>query len=226
MKVLVFDLGGTLMEYVGMSDSWTAYYRQGFEAIKEKYRCGVSEADIETSVEILKKYNPRVNYREEEYAPEVLFSEALAHWKEKPPLKACIDTFWEGLQLQVRIYPETVPFLRRMRAQGCQIAVLTDLPSAMPDERFRRDIQELQEYFDFYVSSQTCGFRKPNTKGLRLIAKHYQVPVAKLIFVGDEEKDRKTALRADCRFRLLNRNERGSGGICSLWELEKLPEKD
>lgn len=220
MKVLVFDLGGTLMEYAGMPYSWTAYYRQGFNAVKEKYRCRVSEADVGASVEILTKYNPREHYREAEYAPEFLFSEALAHWKEKPSLSACIDAFWAGLQLQACVYSETIPCLRELKKQGFMLAVLTDLPSAMPDERFLKDISELRELFDFYVSSQTCGFRKPNDRGLRVIAEHYQVPVDELIFVGDEEKDRKTALRAGCRFVRINRNERAGGGVRSLRELE------
>lgn len=43
-KVLVFDLGGTLMEYKGMPDSWIDYYKQGFETINSYYHCGVSEA--------------------------------------------------------------------------------------------------------------------------------------------------------------------------------------
>lgn len=30
MKVIVFDLGGTLMEYEGMPLNWSNYYEQGF----------------------------------------------------------------------------------------------------------------------------------------------------------------------------------------------------
>lgn len=38
MKVIVFDLGGTLMQYVGMPHSWVEFYQQGFEAICRKVR--------------------------------------------------------------------------------------------------------------------------------------------------------------------------------------------
>ena len=64
MKVIVFDLGGTLMEYIGMPLSWVDYYRQGFEAIKEKYNCEVADDILEESIELLKAFNPRVNPRE------------------------------------------------------------------------------------------------------------------------------------------------------------------
>lgn len=31
MRVIVFDLGGTLMEYEGMPHSWVDYYEQGIQ---------------------------------------------------------------------------------------------------------------------------------------------------------------------------------------------------
>ncbi len=67
------------------------------------------------------------------------------------------------------------------------IAALTDLPSAMPDEIFRRNISELMSCFDYYVSSSVAGYRKPNCKGLKMISEKFSVPSRELIFVGDEE---------------------------------------
>ena len=134
MKVVVFDLGGTLMEYVRMPDSWVDYYTQGFEAINEKYCLGVSESDIIKSVEVLKGYNPRVNYREDEYSPEYIFSKVLEHWENNVPVTDCINTFFEGLNLKAIIYPDTISALEKLKSIGYQIATLTDLPTAMPDE--------------------------------------------------------------------------------------------
>ena len=222
MKVIVFDIGGTLMEYVGMPYSWVDYYKQGFEAVNKKYSLGATKADIQKSVEILKKYNPRVNYREEELSPEFLFTKATAHWEKTVDLNDCIDTFFEGFDLKAIIYPDTVPTLKKLKNMGYAVAALTDLPSSMPDELFKRDIPELLELFDLYVSSQTCCFRKPNTAGLKLISKHFGVAVSELVFVGDEEKDRKTAENAHCRFISINRNEKISGSICNLEELTVL----
>lgn len=226
MKVIVFDIGGTLMEYVGMPPSWVDYYKQGFEAVNEKYALGGTESDIEIAVEILKKYNPRVNYREEELSAEFLFSKAMAHWGKNIDLNDCIDTFFDGFSLKAIIYPDSVPMLKKLKSMGYSIAALTDIPSAMPDELFKRDIPELLGLFDLYVSSQNCGYRKPNTAGLKFIAEHFGVPVNELVFVGDEEKDRKTAENAPCRFISINRNEKISGSICNLEELTVLLEYD
>ena len=95
----------------------------------------------------------------------------------------------------------------------------------MPDALFKKDISVLLEYFDLYISSQSCSYRKPNSKGLQQISEYFRVPITELVFIGDEEKDRKTAVNAGCHFILINRKERVRDGICSLHELEALLEK-
>lgn len=212
------------MEYAGMPDSWVDYYKQGFEAVNEKYKLGVSQPDIIKSVEALKEFNPRVNYREEEYSPESIFSKVLKHWDYKMPVADCINTFFKGLNLETIIYPDTIPSLLKLKDMEYKVATLTDLPTAMPDELFKKHISSLLQYFDLYISSQSCGFRKPNSKGLQQISEYYHVPMTELIFVGDEEKDRKTAVNAGCQFVLINRKEKVSDGICNLNELVTLME--
>lgn len=47
MKVVVFDLGGTLMQYVGMPYSWEDFYYKGFEEIIREFRYPVSQEVVE-----------------------------------------------------------------------------------------------------------------------------------------------------------------------------------
>ena len=116
------------------------------------------------------------------------------------------------------IYPETINVLQKLK-KGYTIAALTDLPSAMPDEIFRRDISELLGYFDYYVSSTVAGYRKPNCKGLQMISERFSFPITELIFIGDEEKDRRTAINAHCKFIWLQRTEKNEESIGNLNEL-------
>lgn len=183
MKIIVFDLGGTLMQYEGMPYSWVDFYQQGFDSIIQKYNCNVSKEDIQKSVQILKDFNPRVSGREVEYSAEHIFSNALEHWHIDPPIKNCIETFWQGLKLSAKIYPDTIEVLQELKEKGYIIATLTDLPNAMPDEIFKKDISGLLCYFDYYVSSCVAGYRKPNCKGLQMISNKYGVPVTELVFV-------------------------------------------
>lgn len=217
--MIVFDLGGTLMQYVGMPHSWADYYPEGFAAILEKFQCSVPQKIVENSVQMMKDINPRIHYREVEHSAESVFTKVLEPWHLDVPVEACIETFWSGLKLKVEIYPETIPVLQKLREKGWVIAALTDLPSAMPDELFRRDISGLLEYFDYYVSSFVSGYRKSNGRGLQMISEKFATPVTELLFVGDEEKDRETALRAGCRFVLMDRNRKREEGIKDLTEL-------
>lgn len=221
MNVIVFDLGGTLMQYEGMPYSWIDYYSIGFKTLNNKYKCNASEMLINKSVEILKSYNPRINYREVEYTPQQIFAEALKKWNIACPLEEMIYSFFEGLQLKSVIYEETIPIIIKLKEYDYKIATLTDLPTAMPDDLFKKDIKELLPYFDLYVSSLSCGFRKPNPQGLNYIAKYFGISINELLFVGDEEKDRKTAENADCKFAKIVRNETLTNKVYTLQNLLK-----
>ena len=207
------------MQYVGMPLSWVDFYHKGFEAVNDKYNCKISSNLIDEAVQILKEFNPRVNYREIEHSAEYIFSKALEKWHIDIPIQNCIETFWSGLKLSVEIYPDVIEVLKALKEKGYVIATLTDLPNAMPDEFFKRDIAELLIHIDYYVSSSVAGYRKPNCKGLQLISDKYNVLISDLIFVGDEEKDRNTANNAHCKFIKIDRTKRGDKSICNLYEL-------
>lgn len=205
MKVIVFDLGGTLMEFAGMPLSWVDYYEIGFKNIAKTFDIDVSEEDIDLSVQIMKSYNPRVNYREKEYSAEYIFEKSLKHWNIQIDIKYAIEEFFNGMNLNSVIYDDSINTLKALKSKGYRICALTDIPSAMPDDLFKESIEELLQYIDFYVSSQSCGYRKPNAHGIELIAEKYNVALSDLVFVGDEEKDKLLAEKIGCKFYLIDR---------------------
>lgn len=206
MNIIVFDLGGTLMEYRGMPLNWCDYYEKGFRRIAEQFSLSVTAKQLDQASAVMRAWNPRIRPREEEVDPRLIFKQALAGWDCMIPVGEAVEAFFDELELRVEIYPDVLPALRQLRAAGWTIAALTDLPTAMPDELFKRHIQELLLYFDCYVSSQSCGFRKPNPVGLYWIAEKYHVPVYELVFAGDEDKDERTARNAGCRFIRIDRS--------------------
>jgi len=224
LKIIVFDMGGTLMQYIGMPLSWIEYYRQGFDEIIKEYNLIISQEMIEESVEILKSFNPRISKREIEYSPEYIFTEVLRKWNISIPVEKCIAVFWRGLRLKAQIYPDAIDTLVKLKEKGYIIGIFTDLPNAMPDSIFINDIFPLKKYIDYYVSSSVAGFRKPNSTGLKIIADKYSASVCELIFVGYEDKDEKTALNAGCRFIRINRLGKQTGSITCLYELSEIIE--
>ena len=209
MNVIVFDIGGTLMEYVNMPNVWIDWYDSAFRHVRDKLGLPLTDAQLAESIEVLKQYNPRVKYRERDYAPEQIFRYAAAKWDFAYSLPGVISAFFEDMKLTPLIYPETIQVLKKLRSAGWKIATLTDVATGMPDELHKSYFPELMQYFDMYVSSQSCGFRKPNPEGVHQIAAHFGADEKQFIFVGDEPKDIKTAQNVGCRSVLIDRKGRG-----------------
>lgn len=227
MKVIVFDIGGTLMEYDGMPLSWLDYYKTAFEYVRSELGLGITDDDINRSYEVMKSYNPRINPREQDVSPDVIFSEATVHWQGDFAISDVIDKFFDSMNLTAYIYPETIDFLDKLKWKGYKIAALTDVATGMPDELHKSYFSELLPYFDRYVSSITCGYRKPNPKGLQEIADYFGVTADEMIMIGDEEKDIKTGKRFGCMSVLIDRRNRNADfkqdytitDLNGLWEL-------
>lgn len=225
MKITVFDIGGTLMEYVGMPNVWLDFYPKAFEHISKKLP-QLTDSEITRSLEIMRSYNPKVNYREIDYSPEKIFGDVVAHWKCDFELGDVIIAFFESMHLTAYTYPESIAALKELKEHGCIIATLTDVASGMPDELHKSYFKELLPYFDMYVSSQSCGYRKPNPKGLEDIAEKYAAQKSDMVFIGDEEKDIITARRFGCKAVLIDRRKSGAnfGQDVTLTDLTDIKE--
>lgn len=203
--ITVFDVGGTLMEYRNMPNVWLEFYQDAFEHVRKTLKLDISDADMARSLDVLRSYNPKVKYREIDYTPEKIFGDVTKHWQADFDLSQVIDTFFSSMKLTPYTYPETVSVLGQLKADGYKIATLTDVATGMPDELHKSYFTGLLPYFDLYVSSVSCGYRKPNPKGLRDIAEHFSVTADDMIFIGDEEKDIVTAKRFGCKSVLIDR---------------------
>lgn len=195
IKVAAFDIGGTLMEYKGMPGVWIDYYENGFKHVREKLLPQISDDDIAAGMAILRGYNPTIKYREADYSHERIFGEIAQKWGTDISVDKIAYCFFEAFPLEAYTYPETIPVLYQLCTTGIKIATLTDVATGMPDELHKSYFPELMPYFDLYVSSTSCRYRKPNIKGLVDIAVHFGVKPDEMIFIGDERKD---VLVANC----------------------------
>jgi len=205
IKLFIFDLGGTLMEYKGMHLSWTEYYKPGFEYVNRVLELGLSEKQIDDSVKIFCDYNPTVNPREKEIEPEVIFGDIIKGWRTTIPVEKIIDVFFESLKLESVIYDDSIPTLERLKKAGYKIAAMTDVATGMPDLMHKNYVKPLLPYFDLYVSSLSCGYKKPNPKGLSDISEQLGIAQENMVMIGDTLRDINAAKNFGCRSILINR---------------------
>lgn len=208
-RAVVFDLGGTLMEYRNMPNVWVDFYASAFEHVRCTLLPALSDDDLAAALQKLRSYNPSVNYREVDYTPEKIFTDVTAGWPGDFQVQDVIRVFFSSMQLEPYIYPETLAVLQKLKADGYVLAALTDVATGMPDELHRSYCKELLPYFDLYISSVSCGWRKPNPKGLEMIAERFSLSPQAMLYVGDEKKDILCAKRFGCRSVLVDR--KGSG---------------
>ena len=206
IKLFVFDLGGTLMEYKGMHLSWAGYYKSSFEYANEKLELGLSNQQIAASVQIFTDYNPAVNPREKEIDPEIIFDDIIKGWGTTLPISKIIDVFFESLHLEPVIDDDSIPVREKLQKFGFKIAAMTDVATGMPDLMHKNYVTPLLPYFDLYVSSLSCGYKKPNPKGLRDISEHFGIAPENMVMIGDTSRDINAAKNIGCHSILINRS--------------------
>ncbi|NLT52500.1 MAG: HAD family hydrolase [Ignavibacteria bacterium] len=208
-KVVIFDLGETLIEYVNVPLSWKNLYPEIFNRINEYNMLGLSEHQIEKICCNLEKYNTRINPREKEFSAEYIFFNILEEFRIYDDIitQKIIPQFFNFFQQKRKTYPETEEVLKTLKENGLKTAIFTDVPYGMPDEFVFEDIKSFASYIDKVVTSVSAGFRKPNPAGLEMICDHFPADKNEIIYVGNEEKDIIVCKNIGCKSVLINREE-------------------
>ena len=82
---------------------------------------------------------------------------------------------------------------------------MTDVATGMPDLMHKNYVTPLLPYFDLYVSSLSCGYKKPNPKGLREISEQLGIAPENIVMIGDTSRDVNAAKNIGCRSILIKR---------------------
>ena len=206
MKGVVFDIGQTLA-YYPFPLNWSALYRPAFERIADRFDLQISEAEYEHIGATLAKYNTRINPRETEVSSDVIFREIIEGTNMPMELLDDIkNEFYLFFRRDVVLYDEVKDTLKKLKDNGVLIGTLSDVAYGMDNKYALEDISEAIDYIDFPYTSNDVGYRKPSSKGLRLLSEKMNIAVDKIAFVGDEKKDVECAKNAGAIAVLINRD--------------------
>jgi len=207
MKLVIFDLGETLVFYEGLGLSWKEHYQSALEKAFKKIDYQITLNELEYCKEILIFYNTREQHR----IFEVKESEVLQRVAEVCNKR--ID--WQRFELEFFNYfkrkakPEetAINTLEYLKQKGIGIAVLSDAAYGMPKDLLVNDLGDLQKLIDVVYSSTDIGFRKPHPKGIEKLIKQFESGKDQVLFVGNEKKDIEVAINAGVKSLLLSKSD-------------------
>lgn len=109
-----------------------------------------------------------------------------------------------------RPFDDAVPTLRRLRADGLRLGVLTN--GEEDQQREKLDRTGLSEHVDVLIASSTLPFGKPHPLAFSAAVERLGVRAEEVLMVGDSlDKDVRGALAAGLRAVLLDRSDAHAG---------------
>ncbi len=189
IKAVVFDIGHTLVHYKNPLN-WKSLYEPALKNVEQQCKYQLTEKNYADAISILSEYNTRMNPREKEVSSDYIWSRILDSWnKEISDLLMCKEAFYSFFRNECFIYSDVLEFLSYLRVRNIKTATLSDVPYGLDNKYALEDISDIIEYIDLPYTSNDIGYRKPNVKGLQIIAEELGVLVQEIMYIGDEEKD-------------------------------------
>ena len=189
IRVLLFDLGGTLMY---ARDPWPPILERADHALIESLRAqGLTlerEALYEEFHQRLSEYRFSRNtdlfeittfsvlrglLTEKGYA-------SLPEWI----IRSALDAMYAVTQLNWELEEDAIPTLKELERRGYRLGMVSNAGD-------NKDVIQLAErfgietYFDFILTSATCSYRKPHARIFELALSHWQMRPQEAAMVGD-----------------------------------------
>ncbi|MFD1772474.1 HAD family hydrolase [Paenibacillus rhizophilus] len=190
MKAIGFDLGDTLIYYRNVQASWTDLYERSLTKLLQDIGMDQNDELIEAAVQILKKFNTRINPREYEVKDTDIFQEILQVWGINKDMKQTIHTFFSFFQAGSHMFYYTLPILKYLKERNIKIGILTDVPYGMSRELVMKDLKGFEQYVDVLITSVEVGYRKPRSEGFIQLAHQLGCHPEQMSYVGNEERIR------------------------------------
>lgn len=209
IKAVVFDIGHTLVHYKNPLN-WKSLYEPALRNVSEQCNCQLTKKNYADAISILCEYNTRINPREKEVSADHIWGRILKAWnKELSDLLMYKEAFYSFFRNDCFVHADVLEFLTFLRVRNIKTATLSDVPYGLENKYALEDISSIIDYIDLPYTSNDIGYRKPNVKGLEMIAQELGVLVQEVMYIGDEEKDIICANNAGAVSVLIDREVKG-----------------
>ncbi|MFC1752551.1 HAD family hydrolase [Thermoproteota archaeon] len=178
LRAITFDLDNTLIDFIYFKKKATAaaasaMIKAGFKGNKDKLKKELFKFYLSHGIESDDAFQTFLEKRKG-YSDRILAA----------ALNAYLKTKYENL----RPYPKVKPTLRKLKAKGLKLAIVTDAPRLKA--YMRLDAMGIADMFDVVVGLEDTGRKKPSTLPFRKALKELKVKPSEAMHIGDwREKD-------------------------------------
>ena len=190
IRGVIFDYGSTLITFDG---DWAAVRVQAHHALLEALRSdGVEPRETQFLDRLARKFDEyerkRLVDHMETTATAVLVETLQAEGVPPQPLsriQRALRAMYEVYESHWKLFPQTLGALRKIRALGLRLAMLSN---ASDEANVRRMLanHRLESYFDPIVISAAIGVRKPDARAFQPVLNAWGIPARDIVMVGDQ----------------------------------------
>lgn len=195
IKVVIFDLGGTLIEYAGPYGSWPALETPGFQAaydaLNQNGRLLPPFADFrEAGFRRLPALWGAATRREQNFRVVDLLT---AVWQDvgtaavtAAELSAAAASYGRAIQAQAWLIDQAVETVQQVRAAGYRVGLVSN--TMFPGSLHRADLERfgLLPYFEALLFSADINKWKPNAEPFLHVLDELQAGPDTAVYVGDD----------------------------------------
>lgn len=182
IKLVIFDVGGTLLDYR------PALNRLNVKILKKIYNIKVDEREVQKVVDetdsiLGSSYLPKAS-------ADLLISKNILKKFGIPISNArnfekefSDDAYNQFVYKRMKLYSDALPTIKKLKGKFL-IATLANTS----DKVFHKNIlkkTKLKKHFHLYIDSDSVGIRKPNSKIFRLVLKHFNLKPKEAVMIGD-----------------------------------------
>lgn len=132
-------------------------------------------------------------------------------WPGQADLAEEMQRWWQADRFD-SVFPDVLPALRKLRALGIPMAILSNYTTDLEDLLHHLS---LREFFDFVIISASVGIAKPDPRIFDLAVVRADLPRHRLLYVGDHfGDDIEGARAANIDAVLIDRSTRHSRALC------------
>lgn len=194
MDAVGFDLDGTLFDHQGSARSAVVHFLRSLDVVASDSTLASWFAAEEEHYE--RWQSGEISFSEQRR--ERLRSVLPPLGVDVPPGDVEIDEMFSeylrAYESAWRAFPDALPLLRRLRASGHRIGLLTNGTEAQQLAKLRRT--GLLDDLDVVCTSERIGFAKPDARAFAALASELRVEPAACLFVGDDPKKDTDGARA------------------------------